>query len=51
MKCPACEYKPEENDDQFIEIEGSSLYMKTELKKMESVNLFGCPKCNNIFME
>ncbi|MFX1297611.1 MAG: hypothetical protein ACFFD2_22530 [Promethearchaeota archaeon] len=51
MKCPACNYDPEENDDHFIEIEGSSLHMRIEQGPIRSVNLIGCPKCKNIFME
>jgi len=30
MKCPTCDYEPKENDDQFIEIEGSSLHERTD---------------------
>ncbi len=47
---PACDYEPEENNDQWIEIEGTSLSMRT-IQGVRSVNLVGCPKCKNIFME
>lgn len=51
MKCPACSYEPKEYEDKFIEIEGTSIYMRDKQKKKNSVNLIGCPKCRNIFME
>ena len=51
LKCPACGYESEENDEQFVEIEGSSLTIRTEQTNMKSITLFVCLKCKNIFME
>lgn len=51
MKCPACKYDSEEGDEYFIEIEGSSLTIRTEQTNMKSITLYACPKCKNIFME
>lgn len=51
LVCPACDYEPKENEDQWIEIEGTSLSMRTGQNPVRSVNLVGCPKCKNIFME
>ena len=51
LKCTACEYESEGNDETFIEIEGSLLYIRTEQKIMKSITLFVCQKCKNIFME
>lgn len=48
---PACNYNPEENDDKFIEIEGSSLHIRTKLSKTKTITLIACPNCMNVFME
>ncbi len=51
LKCPACKYESEENDEHFVEIEGSSLHIRTEQKNMQSITLYACPRCKNIFMD
>ena len=50
LKCPACEYESEDNDKHFIEIEGTSLTIRTEQTRQKSITLYVCPKCKNIFM-
>ena len=51
LKCPACNYEPNEDNILFIDIRGSSLQMRDNQNRLKSVNLIGCPKCKNIFME
>lgn len=50
LKCPACEYESEENKEQFIEIEGTQLRIRTEQRSQKSITLYACPICKNIFM-
>lgn len=51
LKCPACKYESEENGEYFVRIEGTSLTIPTEQRRYNSITLFVCLKCKNIFME
>ena len=51
LKCPACKYESEENNEQFVEIEGYQLFIRTEQRSKKSITLIVCLKCKNIFME
>ena len=50
LKCPTCDYEPEENEESFIEI-FDSLKKRDPTNGYKSVNLLGCPKCKNVFMK